>query len=141
VSSFSLVFGPWLDSPHSNAKFAISDCYSQSSQICRRQKSRYSLLDGFNDSHQPCRFSSVRWCPSYLCNCSSCKMVLTRCVNVKLPPSSNGYVPARCLMTAIVVVLCTGSRCDLIHQKYERVIYKFGIQVFLSCLFEVASKT
>jgi hypothetical protein len=67
-------------------------------------------------------------------------MVLIRCVNVKLPPSSNGYVPARCHMTAIVVVLCTGSRCDLIRQKYERVIYEFGIQGFLCCLFEVASK-
>jgi hypothetical protein len=135
VSSFSLVFGSWLDSPHSNAKFANSDSYSQSSQICcRREKSRYSLIDGFNNSHQPCHFSSVRWCPSYLCNCSSCKMVLIRCVNVKLSPSSNGYVPARCLMTVIVVVLCIGSRCDLIHQKYERVIYEFDIQVFLSCL-------
>jgi hypothetical protein len=67
-------------------------------------------------------------------------MVLIRCVNVKLPPSSNGYVLACCLMTAIVVVLCTGSRCDPIHQKYERVIYEFGIQGFLSFLFEVASK-
>jgi hypothetical protein len=67
-------------------------------------------------------------------------MVLIRCVNVKLPPSSNGYVPACCLMTAIVVVLCTGSMCDPIHLKYERVIYEFGIQGFLSCLFEVVSK-
>jgi hypothetical protein len=67
-------------------------------------------------------------------------MVLIRCVNVKLLPSSNGYVPVCCLMTAIVVVLGTGSRCDPIHQKYERVIYEFGIQGFLSCLFEVASK-
>jgi hypothetical protein len=67
-------------------------------------------------------------------------MVLIRCVNVKLPPSSNGYMQARCLMTAIVIVLCTGSRCGPIHQKYERVIYEFGIQVFLSCLFEVVSK-
>jgi hypothetical protein len=67
-------------------------------------------------------------------------MVLIRCVNVKLPPSSNGYVPARYLMTAIVVILYTGSMCDPIRQKYERVIYEFGIQVFLSCLFEVASK-
>jgi hypothetical protein len=67
-------------------------------------------------------------------------MVLIRCINVKLPPSSNGYVPARCLMTAIVIVLCTGSWCDPIRQKYERVIYEFGIQVFLSCLFKVASK-
>jgi hypothetical protein len=66
-------------------------------------------------------------------------MVLIRCVNVKLPPSSNGYVPAYCLRTAIVIVLCTGSRHDQIHQKYERVIYKFGIQGFLSCHFDVAS--
>jgi hypothetical protein len=48
--------------------------------------------------------------------------------------------PAWCLMTAIVIVLYTGSRCDLIRQKYERVIYEFGIQGFLSCLFEVTSK-
>jgi hypothetical protein len=67
-------------------------------------------------------------------------MVLIRCVNVKLPPSSNGYVPAYCLMTAIVIVLCTGSRHDQIHWKYEKVIYELGIQVFLSCLFDVASK-
>jgi hypothetical protein len=67
-------------------------------------------------------------------------MVLIRCVNVKLPPSSNGYVPAYCLMTAIVVVLCTRSRHDQIHQKYDEVIYEFGIQEFLSCLFDVASK-
>jgi hypothetical protein len=67
-------------------------------------------------------------------------MVLIRCVNVKLSPSFNGYVPARCLMTAIVIILCTGSRCDPIRQKYVRVICKFGIQVFMSCLFEVASK-
>jgi hypothetical protein len=67
-------------------------------------------------------------------------MVLIRCVIVKLLPSSNGYVLACCLMTAIVIVLCTGSRRDPIHQKYERVIYEFGIQGSLSCLFEVASK-
>jgi hypothetical protein len=67
-------------------------------------------------------------------------MVLIRCVNVKLSPSSNGYVPACCLMTAIVVVLCTGSRNDEIRRKYEKVIYEFGIQGFLSCLFDVASK-
>jgi hypothetical protein len=67
-------------------------------------------------------------------------MVLIRCVNVKLPPPSNGYVPACYLMTAIVVVLCTGSRCDPIRQKYDRVIYEFDIQEFLSCLFKVASK-
>jgi hypothetical protein len=67
-------------------------------------------------------------------------MVLIRCVNVKLPPSSNSYVPAWCLMTAIVVVLCTGSRRDPIHQKYEKVIYEFGIQGFLSCLLDVPSK-
>jgi hypothetical protein len=67
-------------------------------------------------------------------------MVLIHCVNVKLPSSFNGYVPAHCLMMVIVIVLCTGSRCDPIRQKYERVIYEFGIHVFLSCLFEVASK-
>jgi hypothetical protein len=67
-------------------------------------------------------------------------MVLIHCVNVKLPPSSNGYVSACCLMTAIVIVLCIESRCDPIHQKYERVIYEFGIQGFLSCLFQVAPK-
>jgi hypothetical protein len=67
-------------------------------------------------------------------------MVLIRCVNVKLPPSSNGYVPAWCLMTVIVVVLCTGSRRDPIRQEYEKVIYEFGIQGFLSCLFDVPSK-
>jgi hypothetical protein len=49
-------------------------------------------------------------------------------------------VPACCLMTAIVVVLCTGSRRDSIRQKYKRVIYEFGIQGFLSCLFDVPSK-
>jgi hypothetical protein len=54
-------------------------------------------------------------------------MVLIRCVNVKLPPSSNGYVSACCLMMAVVVVLCTGSRHDQIHRKDERVIYEFGI--------------
>jgi hypothetical protein len=67
-------------------------------------------------------------------------MVLIHHVNVKLPPSSNGYVPACCLMTAIVVILCTGSRHVQIHQKYEKVIYEFGIQGFLSCLFDVVSK-
>jgi hypothetical protein len=55
-------------------------------------------------------------------------MVLIRRVNVKLPLSSNGYVPDCCLMIAIVIVLCTGSRCDQIRQKYERIIYQFGIQ-------------
>jgi hypothetical protein len=67
-------------------------------------------------------------------------MVLVHCVNVKLPPSSNGYVPVYCLMTAIVVVLCTRSRHDQIRRKYEKVIYEFGIKGFLSCLFDVASK-
>jgi hypothetical protein len=57
-------------------------------------------------------------------------MVLIRCVNVKLSTSSNGYVPACCLMTTIVIVLCTGSKHEQIHQKYEKVIYKFGIQDF-----------
>jgi hypothetical protein len=67
-------------------------------------------------------------------------MMLIRCVNVKLPPSSNGYVPACCPMTGIVIVLCTGSRHDQINWKYDKVIYEFGIQGFLSCLFDVASK-
>jgi hypothetical protein len=67
-------------------------------------------------------------------------MVWIRCVNVKLPPPTNGYVPVCCLVTTIVIVLCTGSRCDPIRQKYERVTYKFGIQGFLSCLFKVVSK-
>ena len=67
-------------------------------------------------------------------------MVLIRCVNVKLPSSSNDYVSDCCLMTVIVVVLCTGSKCDPIRQKNNRVIYEFGIQGFLSCLLEVASK-
>jgi hypothetical protein len=67
-------------------------------------------------------------------------MVLIRYMNVKLPPSSNGYVPACCLMTAIVVVLCTRSRHEQIRRKYDKVIYEFGIQGFLSCLFDVASK-
>jgi hypothetical protein len=40
----------------------------------------------------------------------------------------------------IVIVLYIGSRRDPIRQKYERVIYEFGIQAFLSCLFDVASK-
>jgi hypothetical protein len=67
-------------------------------------------------------------------------MVLIHRVNVKLPPSFNGYVSACCLMMTIVVILCTASRCDQIHQKYERVIYEFGIQGFRSCHFEVVSK-
>jgi hypothetical protein len=67
-------------------------------------------------------------------------MVLVHRVNVKLSPSSNGYVLACCLMTAIVIVLCTGLRRDQIRWKYERVIYEFGIQGFLSYLFDVASK-
>jgi hypothetical protein len=67
-------------------------------------------------------------------------MVLIRCVNVKLPPSSNGYVSVCCLMMAIVVVLCTGSRHNQIHQKYEKVIYEFGIQGFLSYIFDATSK-
>jgi hypothetical protein len=67
-------------------------------------------------------------------------MVLVRHMNVKLPPSSNSYVPACCLMMAMVIVLFPGSRHDQIRQKDERVIYKFGIQEFLSCLFEVTSK-
>jgi hypothetical protein len=66
-------------------------------------------------------------------------MVLIRCVNVKLPLSSNGYVPDCCLMMAIVIVLCIGSRRDQIHRKYERVIYEFDIQGFQSCHFKVAS--
>jgi hypothetical protein len=57
-------------------------------------------------------------------------MVLIHRVNVKLPPSSNGYVLVCCLMMIIVVVMCTGSRRGQIHQKYERVIYEFGIQGF-----------
>jgi hypothetical protein len=39
VSSFTLVFSPWSESPRSNSSFAISNCYSQSSQIwyqCQR---------------------------------------------------------------------------------------------------------
>jgi hypothetical protein len=48
-------------------------------------------------------------------------------------------VLACCLVMSIVVVLCIGSRCDQIHRIYERVIYEFGIQGFLSCLFDVAS--
>jgi hypothetical protein len=67
-------------------------------------------------------------------------MVLIRCVNVKLSASSNDYVLACYLMTVIVVVLCTGSRHDQIRRKYEKVIYEFDIQGFLSCLFDVASK-
>jgi hypothetical protein len=67
-------------------------------------------------------------------------MVFIRCVNVKLPLSSNGYVPDCCLLMAIVIVLFPGSRHDQICQKDERVIYKFGIQGFLSCIFDVASK-
>jgi hypothetical protein len=67
-------------------------------------------------------------------------MVLIRCVNVKLSASSNDYVLACYLMTTIVVVLCTGSRHDQIRWKYEKVIYEFDIQGFLSCLFDVASK-
>jgi hypothetical protein len=67
-------------------------------------------------------------------------MVLIRCVNVKLPLSSTGYVPDCCLFMTIVVVLFPGSRHDQICWKDERVIYKFGTQEFLSCLFEVASK-
>jgi hypothetical protein len=67
-------------------------------------------------------------------------MVLIRCVNVKLSPSSNGYVLACYLLKAIVIVLCTRSWRDPIRQKYERVIYEFVIQGFLSCLFDVASK-
>jgi hypothetical protein len=66
-------------------------------------------------------------------------MVLVHHVNVKLPPSSNGYVPACYLMMVIVVVLCIRSRHDQIHQKYDRVIYEFGIQGFQSCHFNVAS--
>jgi hypothetical protein len=57
-------------------------------------------------------------------------MVLIHRVNVKLPPSSNSYVSVCCLMMTIVVVMCTGSRRDQIHQKYERIIYEFGIQGF-----------
>jgi hypothetical protein len=67
-------------------------------------------------------------------------MVLIRCVNVKLPPSSNGYVSACCLMTGIVVVLCTGSRHDQICQKYEKVIYEFGIQGFFELPFRCGVK-
>jgi hypothetical protein len=67
-------------------------------------------------------------------------MMLVHRVNVKLPPSSNGHVPNCCLMMAIVIILCTGSRRDQIHRKDEIVIYKFGIQGFLSCLFDVASR-
>jgi hypothetical protein len=67
-------------------------------------------------------------------------MVLIRRVNMKLPLSSNGYVSDCCLLMAIVIILFAGSRRDQIFQKYERVIYKFGIQYFLSCLFKVASK-
>jgi hypothetical protein len=67
-------------------------------------------------------------------------MVLVRRMIVKLLLSCNSYVSACCLMMVIVIVLCTGSRQDQIPQKYERVIYKFGIQGFLSCHFEVASK-
>jgi hypothetical protein len=67
-------------------------------------------------------------------------MVLVRRMNVKLPPSSNGYVPDCCLMMTIVVVLCTESRRDQIHRKYERVIYEFSIQGFQSCHFEVLPK-
>jgi hypothetical protein len=66
-------------------------------------------------------------------------MVLIHRVNVKLPLSSNGFVPDCCLMMVIVIVLCTGSRCDQIRWKDERVIYEFGIQGFPSCLFDVAS--
>jgi hypothetical protein len=41
---------------------------------------------------------------------------------------------------AIVVVPFPGSRHDQIHHNDERVIYKFGIQGFLCCFFDVASK-
>jgi hypothetical protein len=61
-------------------------------------------------------------------------------VNMKLPPSSNGHVPACCHMMAIVIALCTESGHDQVWQKDERVIYMFGIQGFLSCLFDVVSK-
>jgi hypothetical protein len=67
-------------------------------------------------------------------------MVLIHRVNVKLLVSSNGYVPDCCLMMAIVVVLCTGSRNDHIHQKDERVIYEFGIQLFQRCHYGLCSK-
>jgi hypothetical protein len=67
-------------------------------------------------------------------------MVLISCVNMKLPLSSNGYVPDCCVFMTIVVVLFPGSRRDQICQKDERVIYKFGTQEFLSCLFDAASK-
>jgi hypothetical protein len=58
---------------------------------------------------------------------------------MKLPLSSNGYVPDCYLLMAIVVILFSRSRRDQICRKDERVIYKFGIQGFLSCLFDVAS--
>jgi hypothetical protein len=67
-------------------------------------------------------------------------MVLVRHVNVKLPPSSNSYVSACCLLVAIVTILGIGSRHDQIRQEYERVIYEFGIQGFRSCHFKVTSK-
>jgi hypothetical protein len=67
-------------------------------------------------------------------------MLLVLRVNVKLSLSSNGYVSDCCIEMAIVIILCTGSRHDQIRQKYEKVIYEFGIQGFLSCLFDVASK-
>jgi hypothetical protein len=67
-------------------------------------------------------------------------MVLIRCVNVKLPLSSNGYVLDSCFFVTVVIVLFPGSRREQICRKDERVIYKFDIQEFLSCLFEVASK-
>jgi hypothetical protein len=67
-------------------------------------------------------------------------MVLIRHVNVKLPLSSNGYVPACCLMMAIVVVLCIRSRRDQILQKYEKVTFEFGIQGSQSCHLKVVSK-
>jgi hypothetical protein len=67
-------------------------------------------------------------------------MVLIHHVNVKLPLSSNGYVPDCCLFMTIVIVLFPGSRGDQICWEDERVIYKFDIQEFMSCLFEVASK-
>jgi hypothetical protein len=49
--------------------------------------------------------------------------MLIRRVNMKLPPSSNGYVPDCCLLMAVVVVLFTGPRRDQICWKDERVTY------------------
>lgn len=88
----------------------------------------WCLLGGFNDSHLPWSFSSMRWCSSCLRNCSSRKMMSTRRASVKLSPSFNGYASDGCLFMAVVIVLFTGLRRAQIRRKDERVIYDLGIQ-------------